>query len=150
MARSTLSLRRRRRSFAARPFALVASASVLALLLVSVFPLRGAAGAASAAATKDIVLVEGATYRARLKLSFFQCLASRARIGRKFGRSGFTRVRVFMSARELPPDWPVPFRARAGGCERYAEGVWSRPSVPLERPSSIEAWWLARPAPPSP
>lgn len=93
------------------------------------------------------MLIEGATYRARLKLSFFQCLASRDRIGKKLGRSGFGDVRVFMSARELPRDWPQPFRARAGGCERYAEGTWSRPTTPRRRPSSIESWWVARPAP---
>jgi hypothetical protein len=126
------------------------SASLLALLLVTVFPLRGVALAESSAATEDIVLMEGATYRARLKLSGFQCLASRDRIRKKFGRSGFTSVRVFMSARELPPDWPASFRAKAGGCERYAEGVWSQESTPLERPSCIESWWEARSAPPAP
>jgi hypothetical protein len=119
------------------------------MLPLSMFPLRGAALAASSAGPEDIVLIEGATYRARLKLSLLQCLASRERIGKKFGRSGFTSVRVFMSARELPSDWPLPFRSRAGRCERYAEGTWSRPSIPLERPSSVESWWVARPTPPA-
>lgn len=126
---------------------------MLALLLtfpLLMFALRGAALAASSAAPADMVLIEGATYRARLKLSFLQCLASRDRIGRKLGRSGFSSVRVFMSARELPRDWPAPFRSKAGGCERYAEGTWSRPSRPLERPSSIESWWVARSTPPAP
>jgi hypothetical protein len=127
--------------------------SVLALLLtvpLLMFPLRGAALAASSAGPADMVLIEGATYRARLKLSFLQCLASRARIGKKLGRSGFSSVRVFMSARELPRDWPAPFRSKAGGCERYAEGTWARPSRPLERPSSIESWWVARATPSAP
>lgn len=143
MARSSLPSRPERR----------APGSALALLLVLpllMLPLRGAAFAASRAASEDIVLIEGATYRARLKLSFFQCLASRDRIGKKLGRTGFTSVRVFMSASELPRDWPVPFRSKAGGCERYAEGTWSRPSIPRKRPSSIESWWVARPTPPLP
>ena len=116
---------------------------LVAALLVSSF----GSVALAASASDDIVLSEGATYRARLKLSFLQCLASRDRIGRKLGRSGFSNVRVYMSARELPPDWPALFRPRAGGCERYAEGVWSRPSLPRKRPGSIESWWVAEPAP---
>jgi hypothetical protein len=123
---------------------------MLAMLLtlpMLMFPFRGAALAASSAGPEHIVLIEGATYRARLKLSFLQCLASRDRIGKKFGRGGFTSVRVFMSARELPGDWPAPYRPRAGGCERYAEGTWSRASTPRKRPSSIESWWVARPTP---
>lgn len=123
--------------------------AALLLLPLLMAALRGAAWAAASRGPEDIVLIEGATYRARLKLSFLQCLASRDRIGKKFGRSGFTRVRVFMSARELPRDWPVPLRTKAGGCERYAEGTWSRASMPLERPSSVESWWVARPTPPT-
>jgi hypothetical protein len=121
--------------------------AVLLALPLLAFPWCGAAFAASSAGPEEIVLVEGATYRARLKLSFLQCLASRDRIGKRFGRGGFTSVRVFMSARELPRDWPVPFRAKAGGCERYAEGTWSRPSIPRKRPSSVESWWVARSSP---
>ena len=126
-----------------RFWALLATALAASIAL----SVAGSALAASSAGENDIVLVEGATYRARLKLSFFQCLASRDRIGKKLGRSGFSDVRVFMSTGELPPDWPAPFRARAGGCERYAEGVWARPSLPRKRPSSIESWWVARRAP---
>lgn len=124
---------------------------MLALLLTTLlgFPLCRNALAASGAESEDIVLIEGATYRARLKLSFLQCFASRDRIGRKLGRSGFSGVRVFMSARELPSDWPAPFRSKAGGCERYAEGTWSRPSTPRKRPSSIESWWVSGPTPPA-
>lgn len=118
-----------------------------ALSAVLVLSTATSAVAASAASSDDIVLIEGATYRARLRLSFLQCLASRDRIGKKLDHGGFSGVRIFMSARELPPDWPAPFRSRAGGCERYAEGVWARPSTPRKRPSSIEAWWIARPAP---
>jgi hypothetical protein len=122
-------------------------ALLLATLLL-MFPLRSVALAASSAGPEDIVLLEGATYRARLKLSFLQCFASRDRIGRKLGRSGFSGVRVFMSARELPGDWPAPFRSKAGGCERYAEGTWARPSTPRKRPTSIESWWVAGPRAP--
>jgi hypothetical protein len=127
-----------------------ALALITALLLGTTLALAssGVAVAASSSSSEDIVLVEGATYRARLRLSFLQCLASRDRIGKKFGRTGFSGVRVFMSAREMPTDWPTPFRSKAGGCERYAEGTWSRPSIPRKRPSSIESWWVARPAPP--
>jgi len=126
-------------------------ASLLAFVLTTLLlvPLRREALAADAGAD-DIILVEGATYRARLKLSFLQCFASRDRIGKKLGRTGFSSVRVFMSANELPGDWPAPFRSKAGGCERYAEGTWARPSIPRKRPSSIEAWWVARPTLPSP
>lgn len=120
---------------------------VTAMLLV--LPL-GAAMARSSAAREEILLVEGARYRARLKLGFLECFASRDRIGKKLGRGGFGGVRVFMSARELPPDWPAPFRSRAGGCERYAEGVWSRATTPRQRPSSIESWWVVRPSPTQP
>jgi hypothetical protein len=91
------------------------------------------------------VLTEGATYRARLRLGFFQCLAPRGSIGKKLSGSGFTNVRVFMSRQELPRDWPATFRSKAGSCERYAEGVWSRPTTPRRKPSSIDAWWLAAP-----
>jgi hypothetical protein len=143
MAGSSLPSRRRRRALE----------STIALLLtfpLLMFPLRSVAFAASSAGPAEIVLIEGATYRARLKLSFLQCLASRDRIGKKLGRSGFSSVRVFMSARELPRDWPVPFRSKAGGCERYAEGTWSRPSIPGKRPSSIESWWVASSTPAAP
>ena len=98
----------------------------------------------AAAADATILLTRGTTYRARLSLSFFQCFASKDRIGRKLGGSGFENVRVFMSARELPADWPAQFRARAGACERYAEGVWARPTMPRHRPSSIDTWWIAQ------
>jgi len=101
------------------------------------------AAAAAAPQAKTITLTEGVTYRARLSLNFFQCLASRDRINRKLGGVGFAAVRVFTSVRELPPDWPSQFRSRAGSCERYVEGVWARPTMPRQRPSSIEAWWIA-------
>jgi hypothetical protein len=126
------------------------SAWALALVFAAVLVFPPCNAEAASAAADDIVLIEGATYRARLKLGFLQCLASRDRIGRKLGKSGFSGVRVFMSARELPPDWPPAFRSRAGGCERYAEGVWARPTLPRRRPSSIESWWVARPAPQAP
>jgi hypothetical protein len=110
-------------------------------------------GAAHAAATSrssspPIVLTQGVTYRARLKLGFLQCLASRGRIERKLGGGGFANVRVFVSARDLPEDWPVGYRAKTGSCERYAEGVWARTTTPRKRPASIDAWWIA-PAPKS-
>lgn len=103
--------------------------------------------ALAAPAASPIVLTQGATYRARLKLSFFQCLASRDRIERKLEGGGFAGVRVFTSARDLPEDWPSRFRSGAGSCERYAEGVWARPTTPRRRPSSIESWWIATRAP---
>jgi hypothetical protein len=93
-----------------------------------------------------VVLSEGATYRARLKLSFFQCLASKERILRRFAKGGFSKVEIFMSKRELPADWPAQYRSAAGSCERYAEGVWTRPSVPRSRPSSVDAWWVVPPS----
>jgi hypothetical protein len=91
------------------------------------------------------ILTEGATYRARLRLGFFQCLAPRDSIGKKLSGGGFANVRVFMSRRELPADWPAAFRSKAGSCERYAEGVWARPTTPRRKPSSIDAWWMASP-----
>jgi hypothetical protein len=104
--------------------------------------LAGGRGAARAEA--PITLAEGATYRARLSLGFFECLASRDRITKKLSGSGFSKVRVFMSARELPPDWPPRYRTKKGSCERFAEGIWSRPTTPRKRPSSIDAWWMDR------
>jgi len=96
-------------------------------------------------APAPVVLTEGATYRARLKLSFFQCFASEERILRRFAKGGFSKVKIFMSKRELPPDWPAQYRGAAGSCERYAEGVWSRPTVPRTPPSTVESWWLVPP-----
>lgn len=117
--------------------------AVLATCALLVF--EGEPAPAQAAAPGGrILLTQGATYRARLRLSFFQCLASRDRIRRKLQGSGFSEVQVFTASRELPADWPAQFRGRAGSCERYAEGIWSRPSTPRARPSSIEAWWVAR------
>lgn len=107
------------------------------------------APAQAAAPGTSIVLTQGTTYRARLRLSFFQCLASKDRIRGKLQGSGFSDVRVFTSKGQLPADWPPQFRGRAGSCERYAEGIWSRPTMPRARPSSIEAWWVA-PAPAAP
>jgi len=120
-----------------------------AALASSVLLLCGGNGAPAQAAASggSILLTQGTTYRARLRLSFFQCLASRDRIRRKLQGSGFAGVHVFTSSGELPADWPAQFRGRAGSCERFAEGVWSRPTMPRNRPSSIEAWWVA-PAPP--
>jgi len=111
---------------------------VFAALLLA--PLLALAGP-----SESIVLTEGATYRARLKLSFFQCFASEERIQRRFAKGGFSQVKVFMSKRELPPDWPARYRSAAGSCERYAEGVWSRPTMPRTPPSSVEAWWVVPP-----
>jgi hypothetical protein len=124
------------------------SSAMLALLLIQLLAVSAFSGVARAedAGTDpaaDIVLTNGVTYRARLRLNFFQCLASEDRIARKFGDGGFAGVRVFMSADQLPPDWPEQFRSKAGSCERYAEGVWARPSMPRRRPSSIDAWWVA-------
>lgn len=118
----------------------------VAVLTLSLLLFGGASGTPAQAAAPDasIVLTQGTTYRARLRLSFFQCLASRDRVRRKLQGSGFSDVRVFTSTRELPADWPAQFREGAGSCERYAEGVWSRPTMPRKRPSSIEAWWVAR------
>lgn len=119
------------------------------LVLLAALACAPVAAAAPSARDENIVLIQGATYRARLKLSFLQCFASRGKIARKLGASGFSGVRVFMSARELPRDWPAALRSKAGACERHAEGVWARPTAPRERPSSIDSWWVARPAPPS-
>jgi hypothetical protein len=97
---------------------------------------------ASALLSGDTVLLSrGATYRARLKLNFFQCFASRSKIVRKLQERGFGAVRLFMSARELPGDWPRPFRTQAGHCERYAEGTWTRDTRQQKRPSAIEKLW---------
>jgi hypothetical protein len=117
------------------------------VLLALVTAAPGPASAAPAA-SQPIVLTQGATYRARLKLGFFQCLASRDRIERKLEGGGFADVRVFTAARDLPADWPARFRSRAGSCERYAEGVWARPTTPRHRPTSIESWWVASSATP--
>jgi hypothetical protein len=119
-------------------------------VLLAVVTAATAPASAVPAASQPIVLTQGATYRARLKLGFFQCLASRDRIERKLEGGGFAGVRVFTSARDLPADWPARFRSRTGSCERYAEGVWARPTTPRRRPSSIESWWVASSvAPPS-
>jgi hypothetical protein len=119
------------------------SSALLSLLLVQLLLASVLSGAARADAATEIVLTNGVTYRARLRLNFFQCLASEGRIARKFGDSGFVGVRVFMSARELPADWPEQFRSKAGSCERYAEGVWAKPTMPRQRPPTIDAWWVA-------
>lgn len=126
----------RRTSQPVRAALLLALATLLPGTLVT-----GTAKAARETAAAGIQLTEGATYRARLRPSFFQCLASEARIIRHFAAGGFTQVRVFMSPRELPSDWPAQYRAKAGSCARYAEGVWARPTTERRRPSSIESWW---------
>jgi hypothetical protein len=126
-----------------RRAALRSTVALLSVLLVGGVGLS----ALAAAPGNSVLLTQGTAYRARLRLSFFQCLASRDRINRKLNGGGFRDVRVYMSERELPADWPARFRGRAGSCERYVEGIWSRPTVPRARPSSIEAWWVAS-APP--
>jgi hypothetical protein len=117
------------------------SALVLTVLLL------GGAVALAASPGSLVLLTQGTAYRARLRLNFLQCLASRDRIGRKLKGGGFGDVRIFMSSGELPGDWPAQFRGRAGSCERYVEGTWVRPTMPRPRPSAIEAWWVAS-APP--
>lgn len=91
---------------------------------------------------ETVLLSRGVTYRARLKLNFFQCFASRSKIVKKLQERGFGAVRLFMSARELPSDWPRPFRGKAGACERYAEATWTRNTRQQKRPSAIEKLWL--------
>ena len=91
-----------------------------------------------------VLLSRGATYRARLKLNFFQCFASRSKIVKKLQGRGFSAVRLFMSALELPGDWPRAFRAKAGHCERYAEATWTRDTRQQKRPSAIEKLWLLK------
>jgi hypothetical protein len=91
-----------------------------------------------------VLLSRGATYRARLKLNFFQCFASRSKIVRKLQERGFSAVRLFMSTRELPGDWPRAFRSKSGHCERYAEATWTRDTRQQKRPSAIEKVWLLK------
>jgi len=112
---------------------------IFAALLAPAAALAGQSGPA------PVILTEGATYRARLKLSFFQCFASEERILRRFAKGGFSNVKIFMSKRELPADWPAQYRGAAGSCERYAEGVWIRPTVPRTPPSTVDAWWMVPP-----
>lgn len=118
----------------------------LALLLPS--PSASASSGASRGAPllngESVLLSRGATYRARLKLSFFQCFASRSKIVKKLEERGFSAVRLFMSKRELPDDWPSPFRRKAGSCERYAEATWTRGTRQQKRPSAIEKLWLSK------
>lgn len=56
----------------------------------------------------------------------------------------YPAVRLFMSARELPGDWPDPFRRRAGSRERYAEAPWTRNTRQQKRPNAIEKLWLLK------
>lgn len=119
------------------------AASARAVLLIALASVSVAR--ATPAPANSITLVQGVTYRARLRLSFFQCLASEGTIRRKLSGSGFAETRVFMSARELPADWPAEFRRKAGSCERYAEGVWAQSTMPRNRPASIESWWVKSP-----
>jgi hypothetical protein len=122
---------------------MLSACAACAFVTAGVAQANAEANAQPPAAPGAIVLTQGVTYRARLKLSFFQCLASRDRIEHKFGGGGFANVHVFMSARDLPSDWPAGFRSRSGSCERYAEGIWARPTMPRNRPASIESWWVA-------
>jgi hypothetical protein len=105
-------------------------------------PLPEPAAAAAVLNGKTLVLRQGATYRARLKLSFFQCFAPQSKIAKKLGERGFSGVRVFTSARQLPGDWPSQFRDKVGSCERYAQGTWARKTGSHSRPSAIEKLWL--------
>lgn len=100
--------------------------------------------AAALLSGESVLLARGATYRARLKLNFFQCFASRSKIVKKLEERGFSAVRLFTSARELPRDWPPPFRRKAGHCERYAEATWTRDTRQQKRPSAIEKLWLLK------
>jgi len=90
-----------------------------------------------------IALETGARYRARLRLSGMETMASAGMIAAKFEELGFTGVRVYMTASELPSDWPQETIAGATPNNRFLEGGWGQASLAMPKPDQIEKAWRA-------
>ncbi len=88
-------------------------------------------------------LEQGKKYRARLELSGLERLASREQLASAFAAQGFEGVNAFLSARELPGDWPVITSQAPTENTRWVEGVFARDSTRVARsevPAIRQVW----------
>jgi hypothetical protein len=113
--------------------------AALLLLVAGGRNARADASSSAAPTVSEVRLIHGGRYRARLRLGFVDCLATRGEIRTVVGGRGFARVQVFMSARELPADWPLQYRSKVGHCERYIEGTWRGITTTRKCPPNIDA-----------
>jgi hypothetical protein len=86
-------------------------------------------------------LQQGQRYRAKLELSGFETMASAAMIANQFQTLGFSNPTVYMSAGELPQDWPALTAVNAGPNSRFIEATWSKPTNTIPRPPQIQLAW---------
>lgn len=91
-------------------------------------------------------LTQGDYYRARMLLvgrtAFpFTNNVTEEVLGKSLAAMGFADVRVFMTLKDLPSDWPASTTVNAVEGTRWFQGMWQGPSMSLPRPLTIEAIW---------
>lgn len=100
-------------------------------------------------------LQQGQFYRARMlalgTAPPFSTVADEITIGQGLVTLGFADVRVFMTIKDLPGDWPASqiVAPTAAATARWFQGVWQGPNVVLPRPLSIQAMWPSQNPTPS-
>lgn len=89
-------------------------------------------------------LQQGRTYKARLELGALESsLASKAAVKSQFESLGFGNVTVYTTPQEATAAsaWPPGALANPSSRSRWVEGIWSKPSDTIEKPSQIQNAW---------
>lgn len=89
-------------------------------------------------------------YRARLRVHDggvppFLSTSTREGLQAALQALGFANVTVYMTASELPSNWPSSTVQNAGPMDRWFQAQWTQPSVSLPRPPDIQSIWIASP-----
>ena len=101
----------------------------------------------------DINLIKDTTYRSWFQIDapFVATKAMiRSEVIKGLTEQGFADVRVWMSASELPADWPNSAKGSVPGTTAWIEGRWTKETGAY--PSSGDGWkavnyWVHKPAP---
>lgn len=87
-------------------------------------------------------------YRGRLQLMAslppFSSASDEETLGKALVAMGFADVRVFMTVKDLPADWPQSTMLNPAPGTRWFQGMWLGPSVKLPRPPNVESMWMTR------
>lgn len=86
-------------------------------------------------------LEQGKLYQARLELSGFSTLATPSQIADRFSELGFSGVQVFTNKGQLPAGWPTQTTSGDTGNTRWAQGIFTRPSIVIPKPDLIVQVW---------
>ena len=94
-------------------------------------------------------LKQGQWYRGRIQLPVeaagpFSRVSSSPELGAAMSALGFAgNATFYMSADELPPDWPAESVQGVTDRTRWFYAMWAMPSIKLPRPAAIDLMWVA-------